>query len=110
MNVLSLFNDISCGQVALNRANKLYFKYYSSEIDKNAIKVTTKNYPNTIQLGNVVNVKGSNLNKIDLLLGGSPCKGFCFIGKGLNFYDLISKIFYQFYRLLQETKPKYFLL
>ena len=74
MNVLSLFDGISCGQVALERAGIKVDNYFASEIDKYAIKVTMKNYPNTIQLGDVINVDGYTLPKIDLLIGGSPCQ------------------------------------
>ena len=80
MNVLSLFDGISCGQIALNKSNVKYDNYYASEIDKNSIKVTQHNYPNTIQLGSVVNIKGSDLPKIDLLIGGSPCQSFSTMG------------------------------
>ena len=108
--VLSLFDGMSCGQIALNRASISYGKYYASEIDKHAIKVTQHNYPDTIQLGSVTEVKGNDLPKIDLLIGGSPCQGFSFAGKQLNFDDPRSKLFFEFVRLLKETKPKYFLL
>ena len=110
MNVLSLFDGMSCGQIALERAGAKVDKYYASEIDKYAIKVTQANYPNTIQLGDVRNVKAENLPKIDLLIGGSPCQGFSFSGKQLNFNDPRSKLFFEFVRLLKECKPKYFLL
>ena len=73
MNVLSLFDGMSCGQIALNRAGIPYKKYFASEIDKPAIEVTMANYPETIQLGSVTEVKAENLPKIDLLIGGSPC-------------------------------------
>jgi len=109
-NVLSLFDGMSCGQIALNRAGILYDNYFASEIDKYAIKVTMANYPNTIQLGSVTDVKASNLPKIDLLIGGSPCQGFSFAGKQLNFDDPRSKLFFEYVRLLKECKPKYFLL
>lgn len=109
-NVLSLFDGISCGQIGLNRAVIKYDKYFASEIDKNAIKVTQKNYPNTVQIGDVTKVKAENLPKIDLLLGGSPCQGFSCAGKGLNFEDPRSKLFFEFIRLLRECKPTYFLL
>ena len=81
MNVLSLFDGISCGQIALNKAGFVIGKYFASEIDKYAIKVTMANYPNTIQLGSVVDVDGYSLPKIDLLIGGSPCQSFSFAGK-----------------------------
>jgi DNA (cytosine-5)-methyltransferase 3A len=108
--VLSLFDGMSCGQIALNRAGISYGKYYASEIDKHAIKVTQHNYPDTIQLGSVIDIKGQDLPKIDLLIGGSPCQGFSFAGKQLNFDDPRSKLFFEFVRLLKECKPKYFLL
>jgi len=101
---------MSCGQIALNRAGIKYDNYFASEIDKHAIKVTQSNYPNTIQLGSVTEVKAENLPKIDLLIGGSPCQGFSFAGKQLNFDDPRSKLFFEFVRLLKECKPKYFLL
>ena len=110
MNVLSLFDGMSCGQIALNRAGVKYDSYFASEIDKPAIKVTMANYPNTIQLGDVTKVKGADLPKIDLLIGGSPCQGFSFAGKQLNFNDPRSKLFFEYVRLLRECNPKYFLL
>ena len=110
MNVLSLFDGISCGQVALERAGIKVDNYFASEIDKYAIKVTQKNYPNTIQLGDVCNIKCNELPKIDLLIGGSPCQGFSFAGKQLNFNDPRSKLFFEFVRILKEVKPKNFLL
>lgn len=109
-NVLSLFDGMSCGQIALNRAGIKYDNYFASEIDKHAISVTKANYPNTIHLGDVTEVKSENLPKIDLLIGGSPCQGFSFAGKQLNFDDQRSKLFFEFVRLLKESNPKYFLL
>ena len=110
MNILSLFDGMSCGQIALNQLGVKYDKYFASEIDKHAIKVTQHNFPNTIQLGDVKEIKGSDLPKIDLLIGGSPCQGFSFIGKQLNFNDERSKLFFEFVRLLEECEPTYFLL
>ena len=110
MNVLSLFDGMSCGQIALNRAGIKDYTYYASEIDKHAIKVTQKNYPNTIQLGSVTDVKAIDLPQIDLLIGGSPCQGFSFSGKQLNFEDPRSKLFFEFVRLVKELNPKYWLL
>jgi len=81
MNVLSLFDGMSCGQQALNRAGFKIDNYFASEIDKHAIKVTMANYPETVQLGSVVDVNGYELPKIDLLIGGSPCQSFSFAGK-----------------------------
>src|SRR5574344_2500072 len=109
-NILSLFDGMSCGQIALNRAGIEYDNYFASEIDKYAIKVTQHNYPNTIQIGDVTQVKGADLPKIDLLLGGSPCQGFSNAGKQLNFNDPRSKLFFEYVRLLRECNPKYFLL
>ena len=110
LNVLSLFDGMSCGQIALQRAGIKVENYFASEIDKHAIQVTQHNYPNTIQIGDVTKVKVSDLPKIDLLIGGSPCQGFSFAGKQLNFDDPRSKLFFEFVRLLKETKAKYFLL
>lgn len=110
MNVLSLFDGISCGQIALNRVGVQYDNYFASEIDTHAIQVTQNNYPHTIQLGSVTEIKGANLPKIDLLIGGSPCQGFSFAGKGLDFEDPRSKLFFEYLRLLKELKPRYFLL
>ncbi len=110
MNVLSLFDGMSCGQIALDQLGVKVDNYYASEIDKYAIKVTQKNYPNTKQIGSVTEVKGKDLPKIDLIICGSPCQGFSFAGKQLNFNDPRSALFFQFVRLLRECKPKYFLL
>jgi len=109
INVLSLFDGISCGQVALNRAGIKYDNYYASEIYKYAIKVTQVNYPNTIQLGNITKISGDSLPNIDLLFGGSPCQGFSFAGKQLNFDDPRSKLFFEFTRIFNECKPTYWL-
>ena len=110
MNVLSLFDGMSCGQIALNRVGIAYENYFASEIDPHAIKVTQHNFPNTKQIGSVTDVRGKDLPKIDLLFGGSPCQGFSFAGKQLNFDDPRSALFFEFVRVLNETKPTYFLL
>ena len=110
MNVLSLFDGMSCGQIALNQLGIKVDNYFASEIDVPAITVTNANYPNTHQLGDVTKVSAKDLPKIDLLIGGSPCQGFSFAGKQLNFDDERSVLFFEFVRLLKETKPKYFLL
>jgi len=110
MNVLSLFDGMSCGQIALNQLGIKVDKYYASEIDKYAITIAKKNFPNTIHLGDVKKVKGKDLEPIDLLIGGSPCQGFSFAGRMLNFDDPRSVLFFEFVRLLKECKPKYFLL
>jgi DNA-cytosine methyltransferase len=110
MNILSLFDGMSCGQIALNKLGIEYDNYFACEIDKYAIEITQKNFPNTKQLGDVKLVKGENLPKIDLLIGGSPCQGFSFAGKQLNFEDPRSALFFEYVRLLTECKPTYFLL
>ena len=111
MNVLSLFDGISCGQIALNRANVDYTTYFASEIDKYCIQVTQTHYPNTIQLGNVISLemKKYNLPNIDLLIGGSPCQSFSSAGT-MDGFDGKSKLFWEYVRILNEVKPKYFLL
>ena len=108
MNVLSLFDGISCGQIALNKANIQYKNYFASEIDKNAIKVTQHHYPNTIQLGDVTKIEFI-ASKIDLLIGGSPCQSFSSAGNR-NGFDGKSGLFWEYVRILNEVKPTYFLL
>lgn len=114
LNVLSLFDGMSCGQIALERAGKKVDKYFAAEIDKWAIQVAKHNYPGTIHLGSVVDVKADNLPKIDLLIGGSPCQGFSFAGEQLAFEDERSKLFFEYIRLLREIREVnpnvYFLL
>ena len=110
MNVLSLFDGMSCGQIALERAGIPVTAYYASEIDKYAIKVTQANYPDTIQLGSITEQAGWDLPNIDLVIGGSPCQGFSFAGKQMNFDDPRSKLFFDFVEALHRFQPKYFLL
>ena len=116
MNVLSLFDGMSCGQIALKNLNVKVDNYYASEIDKYAIQIAKKNFPNTIHLGDVTQIPSSAFGvngfntKIDLVMGGSPCQGFSRAGKNLNFDDPRSKLFFEFVRLVKELKPKYFLL
>lgn len=109
LKVLSLFDGMSCGQIALNRIGLKPDIYLASEIDKHAIKVTQYNYPDTVQLGDVTKIKNIPF-KIDLLIGGSPCQGFSFAGKQLNFNDPRSSLFFEYVRLLKELKPTWFLL
>jgi DNA (cytosine-5)-methyltransferase 3A len=104
VNVLSLFDGCSCGQLALQRAEIPVSNYYASELDKHAIAVTMKNFPNTLQIGDVRNVKASDLPKIDLLIGGSPCQGFSSSGKRLNFDDPRSALFFEYVRILKELR------
>lgn len=110
-NVLSLFDGISCGQVALNRAGIEYENYYASEIEPNAIKITQANYPKTIQLGDVKGLDFSKFENVDLLIGGSPCQDLSIAKdnrKGLN--GERSGLFYRFVDALRQCRPKYFLL
>ena len=116
LNVLSLFDGMSCARIALDKLG-IPCNYYASEIDKYAIKVAKENYPQTIHLGSVTDLSWNDKDlhqhlqpKIDLLVGGSPCQGFSFAGKRLNFDDPRSKLFWEYVRILKETKPKYFLL
>ena len=111
MNVLSLFDGISCGRIALERAGIKVDKYFASEIKPIAIKVAQANYPDTIQIGDVTKVKAEDLPQIDLLIGGSPCQDFSnanLVKDGLEGEK--SGLFYHYLRLLKELKPKYFLL
>lgn len=115
MNVLSLFDGISCGQLALQRAGIQYNKYYASEIKKIAIQCTQENFPDTIQLGDVTKLDLCKLDKIDLLIGGSPCQDLSIANvankgnrEGLNGEK--SSLFYEYVRILKQIKPKYFLL
>lgn len=110
INVLSLFDGMSCGQIALKKLGVKVKNYFASEIDKHGIKVTQHNFPKTIQLGDVTKINFSLLPKIDLLIGGSPCQGFSFAGKGLNFDDPRSKLFFEFVKAKEQLEPKYFLL
>jgi len=105
MIVLSLFDGMSCGQIALKELG-CPVKYYASEIDQHAIKQTQLNFPNTVQLGNVTNWGGWNLDwsSIDLVLAGSPCQGFSFAGKQLAFDDPRSKLFFVFVEILNHIK------
>lgn len=114
MNVLLLFDGISCGQIALERAGIKIDKYYASEIDDYAIQVTQKNYPNTIQLGDVTKLdraKLESLGKVDLLIGGTPCQDLSIARhnrQGLDGNN--SSLFYEYIRVLEIKKPKYFFL
>jgi site-specific DNA-cytosine methylase len=104
INVLSLFDGIGCGQIALERAGINVDTYFASEVDRHAIMVTQHNYPNTIQLGDVTDVNAQDLPEINLLIGGSPCQGFSFAGKQLNFEDPRSKLFFEYVRILNEIR------
>lgn len=132
MNVLSLFDGISCGRVALERAGIQVDKYYASEIDKYAIKVSEKNYPGIIRLGDITKLKYSNgvlydeydenadedaqlynkafAIKFDLVIGGSPCQNLSLAGNGTGLDGEKSKLFFEYVRILHEVNPRYFLL
>ena len=110
MNVLSLFDGMSCGQIALNRAGIKIDNYYASEIETHAMGVTQNNFIRTIQVGDVTKLDSKNFLDVNLLIGGSPCQGFSTAGKQLNFNDPRSKLFFEYVRLLKDIKPKYFLL
>lgn len=104
MNVLSFFDGMSCGQIALNQLGVKIENYFACEIDKYAIQVTQKNFPNTIQLGDVTLLEVHKLPPIDLFIGGSPCQGFSFAGKQLNFEDPRSKLFFEYAKTLGLLK------
>jgi len=123
MNVLSLFDGMSCGQIALDQLGIPVDKYFAAEIDKHAIKVAKANYPDMVHLGDVREVRTKHgglhamnengvgeLYDIDLLIGGSPCQGFSFAGQQLNFDDPRSMLFFEYVRLLKALNPRYFLL
>ena len=110
MNVLSLFDGMSCGMIALDRLGIKVDNYYASEIDKYAIQVSQANYPDIIHVGDITKLDLSTLPKIDLVMGGSPCQGFSFAGKQLAFDDPRSMLFFEFVKCVKELNPKYFLL
>jgi|21_taG_2_1085346.scaffolds.fasta_scaffold03880_1 DNA-cytosine methyltransferase len=110
MKVLSLFDGMSCGRIALDQLGIPVEKYYASEIDKYAIQVSQANYPDIEQVGDICNLDPKDYKDINLILAGSPCQGFSFAGKQLAFDDPRSALFFEFIRLLKEIKPKYFLL
>lgn len=115
-NVLSLFDGISCGQIALERAGIEIQNYFASEIDPYTINMCKNNYPNTKHIGNVLDIKGSDLPKIDLLIGGSPCQSFSTMGlyrEGMgekSGFEGKSGLFWEYVRILKEVNPTYFLL
>ena len=133
INVLSLFDGISCGQIALERAEIKVNNYYASEINESAIQIARKNYSNTIHIGDVRNINSNIYHNIDLLIGGSPCQSFSFAGSmsGMTTKDKIdittldqylelknkgfgfegySYLFWEYVRILKDVEPKYFLL
>ena len=116
ITVLSLFDGMSCGRLALERAGIPVASYYASEIDKYAAQVSRNNRDDVFHLWDVRDLSWWDFSEdvcwepIDLLIGGSPCQWFSSAGKGLNFEDTRSKLFFEFVRILNEAKPRYFLL
>lgn len=124
IKVLSLFDGMSCGRIALERAGIKVDNYYASEIKPHALEVTKHNYPDTIHVGDVTKleyVNGKldntettfNVGEIDLFIGGSPCQNFsaaCIPSKRLGLQGEKSSLFYEYLRLLKEVQPKYFFL
>lgn len=114
MNILSLFDGISCGQQALKEANIKVDNYYASEIESSSIAITQYNFPNTIQLGDITKITEEQLDSlgtIDMVIGGSPCQdlsGYKTDGQGLE--GTKSCLFYHYVRVLKHIQPKYFLL
>ncbi len=108
-NILSVFDGLGGARIALDELD-IECNYYASEIDTHAIKVHKENYPNTIQLGDIKNIKSSELPKIDLLIGGSPCQNLTMAGDKKGLDGEKSSLFFEFIRLKNEIKPKYFLL
>lgn len=110
MNILSLFDGISCARIALNNLNIHIDNYFASEIDKDAIFISKQNNPDIIHIGDVKNIDAKKLPKIDLLIGGSPCQDLSNAQKGLGLEGEKSSLFFEYVRLLKELKPTYFLL
>jgi len=113
INVLSLFDGMSCGRIALERAGIKVANYYSSEIKEHAIQVAKKHYPqdNVNRLGDIIKIETSELPKIDLVIGGSPCQDFSQANKErLGDKGVKSGLFYEYIRLLKQCEPQYFLL
>ena len=116
MNILSLFDGISCGQLALQEANIPVENYFSSEVDKYPIQITQKNFPHTVQLGDITKIDAQHLKLlntigIDLIMGGPPCQDLSFAGKGKGLKQgTRSSLFFEFVRVLKALQPKYFLV
>lgn len=100
INVLSVFDGMACGLVALKRAGIQVDNYFASEIDPYAMRIAKKNHPEIVHLGNIENWREWDLPKIDLLIGGSPCQGFSQVGHGKNFDDPRSKLFFVYVDIL----------
>ena len=109
MNIFSPFDGCACARAAVDKLG-ISCTYYASEVDKWAIQIANKNYPDIIQLGDIRDINGSNLPEIDLMIGGSPCQDLSIAGNGAGLKGSRSALFYDFVRLLEEIKPKYFVL
>jgi DNA (cytosine-5)-methyltransferase 3A len=109
LKVLSLFDGVACARLALHNLGIPVARYVASEIDPNAIKVAKANWPDIEHVGDVCKVNAKE-GEYTLLCAGSPCQGFSLAGKKLNFEDPRSKLFFEFVRILNECKPKYFFL
>lgn len=110
MNVVSYYDGMSCGQIALEKIGLKVDNYFAYEIDKYAIEIAKKNYPNTKHKGSVLDADFDSLPKIGLLIGGSPCQGFSTAGKELNFEDPRSKLFFEFVKAKNRLNPTYWML
>jgi len=110
MNVLSLFDGISCARIALDKMGIQVDNYFASEIDQSAIKVSKHNYPDIVHLGDIKSIDASRLPEIDLLIGGSPCQDLSNAQNGLGLEGSKSGLFYEYIRLLNQINPTYFLL
>lgn len=112
MKVLSLFDGISSGRVALERAGIKVEKYYASEIDKYAIQIAMKNYPDTIQIGDVTKVDFNKyIGEVDIIIGGSPCQDLSIAKQNRQgLHGERSRLFWEYIKALSIIKPKYFLL
>lgn len=110
MNVISLFDGISCGMIALERARIPVDRYVAFEIDENAISISKKNYPQIEQKGSVIDADFSSYKGFDLLIGGSPCQNLSSMGNGKGLWGDESILFFEYVRALKEISPKYFLL
>ncbi len=108
VNILSLFDGISCARVALEKLGVEVGHYYASEIDKYAIEISKRNYPDIEHIGSVDIVRG--ISDIDILVGGSPCQDLSSIGKGKGLVGSRSGLFYEYVRILKEVKPTFFIL
>lgn len=108
MKVLSLFDGISCGMVALERAGIQVDKYVAYEIDENAIKISQKNYPQIEHCGDVTTADFAQYKDFDLLIGGSPCQDLCRMGSRKGLKGKKSGLFWEYVRALRESKPKLF--